>query len=554
MKKLLGLISAFSLTATSASVVVACGSSDRIENPVLNKELAKQIIAKLSGADIASIDFGDIFTDGDITNVVVTMINDLVAKQYGYESTNNLLRNLKLSTYDDRDSSGKLPQTFIESFENSAASVAEDKLFTEYTKSISSGTRMDLSQLVALYSLNPIKAVTVETVDGSEVEVKAGDKIKVNGKVWGLFTETSEAALPSIEQLTAKESVFTVNDKKISAKTALRLRFQDYFNNSLMKGIAENLLTMAYIDSNSFISSEVKDGYEPFINTSSALFAKTQTWFTSNTTATGREWKTNVKMVWSLKFNNENGANQGKAFALYNALSSSINTSTGELKKGQELMTLINDVIEAMSEVGGVYTGDDSNAYDSFFSQQGFKGLTIYESGTSIGTSPISGASYEDGVKNSTKAGFVKNGPLPFFTDSENGNISEFVFVLPVYMIELLGGSTTDHRFTINGANDDSKVVNLGPSAVNPDRYSEIWAQANNLEFHSKDVQNLIENDSSRRALINQIKYVVSQDGTTSSVAKTSLYSKYLNADDIFYAGLYNQIGSYIRNDEEKDD
>ncbi|ARU91269.1 hypothetical protein SCLARK_00598 [Spiroplasma clarkii] len=563
MRKLLGLISAFSLTATASSIAVACGS-DRIESPVLNKDLARQIIAKLSGEDLASIDFGDIFTNADISATVVKMINDLVSKQYGYDSTNSLLRNLGLTPYADRDSSGKLPEAFTESFANSAATVAEDKLFTEYTKSISSGTRMDLSQLVSLYSLNPIKDTVVEAIDGTPVEVKVGDKIYIDENVWGLFTEASNdytVILPTIAQLTAKESVFTIKGREISAKTALRLRFQDYFNNSLMKSIAENLLTMAYIDSNSFVASEVAGGYEPFINTSSALFGKTQTWYTSNTTATDREWKTNVKMVWSLKFNNETGLNQANALKLIDNLASFINTATGELKPdGDGLIALMEKVIEKMNNAsefdGGIYTADDSNAYDSFFNQEGFKGLTVYESGSSIGTSPISGANYEDAVKNATKAGMLKNGPLPYFTDSSNGNIAEFVFVLPVYMIELLGGSDPSgaSNFTIKDAADGSKPVNLGPSAVNPDRYVEIWNQTNNKAFHSKDVQELITNDSARRALINQVKYVVSQDSTTSSIAKTTLYSRYLDADDIFYAGLYSQIGTYIRNEAESDE
>lgn len=556
MKRLLSLISALSLTSVASTTVIAC-SSDRIENPVLNRDLAMQIIAQLSGQNIANIDFGYVFSDADITRVIVSMINDLVARQYGYEATNIMLNSLGMQEFAEIEN-GRLPEEFLSTFENSAATVAEDRLFTEYTRSIASGTRMDLSQLVSLYSLNPIRDITVLDIDGQEVQVTTGDQILVDGVVWGLFTEGPATTLPTIAQLTNRDSMFTINGARIAPTTALRLRFQDYFENNLMRSIAENLLTMTFLNSNSFLISETGDGnFAPFINASSELFSRTQTWHTSNTTATGREWRTNVRMVWSLKFTNENGSNTSAAINLIRNLNQ-INTATGELNTGEYLMELINYVADGISSnLGGIYNGDDSNAYDSFFYQQGFRGLTIYESGAAIGTSPIEGTNYENAVMNSSRAGILMNGALPFFTDTDNGNISEFVFVLPVYMIELLGGSAGsngNHNLTINDAGDGEVEINLGPSAVNPGRFAEVWNQTNNRDFHSLDIQDLITNDANRRALINQIQYVISYDSTVSTLARTTLYSRFLDADSIFYAGLWDQIGIYIRNEIDEDD
>ena len=557
MKRLLSLISALSLTSVASTTLIAC-SSDRIENPVLNRDLAMQIIAQLSGQNIANIDFGNIFSDADITRIVVAMINDLVARQYGYEARNTMLNSLGMQEFDEIDENGRLPEEFLLTFENSAATVAEDRLFTEYTRSIASGTRMDLSQLVSLYSLNPIRNITVLDINGQEVQVATGDQILVDGLVWGLFTEGPTTTLPTIAQLTNRDSMFTINGARISPTTALRLRFQDYFENNLMRNIAENLLTMTFLDSNSFLISETGDAnFAPFINASSELFSRAQTWHTSNTTATGREWRTNVRMVWSLKFTNENGSNTSAAINLIRNLNQ-INTATGELNTGEYLMDLINYVASGISNnLGGIYNGDDSNAYDSFFYQQGFRGLTIYESGTAIGTSPIAGTNYENAVMKSARSGILMNGALPFFTDTDNGNISEFVFVLPVYMIELLGGSNGsngNHNLTINDAGGDEMEINLGPSAVNPERFAEVWNQTNNRDFHSLDIQDLITNDANRRSLINQIQYVISYDNTVSTLARTIVYSRFLDADAIFYAGLWNQIGIYIRNEVDEDD
>gem|GEM_PF-5818158 len=182
MKRLLSLISALSLTSVASTTLIAC-SSDRIENPVLNRDLAMQIIAQLSGQNIANIDFGNIFSDADITRIVVAMINDLVARQYGYEARNTMLNSLGMQEFDEIDENGRLPEEFLLTFENSAATVAEDRLFTEYTRSIASGTRMDLSQLVSLYSLNPIRNITVLDINGQEVQVATGDQILVDGLV-----------------------------------------------------------------------------------------------------------------------------------------------------------------------------------------------------------------------------------------------------------------------------------------------------------------------------------------------------------------------------------
>gem|GEM_PF-6866982 len=84
--------------------------------------------------------------------------------------------------------------------------------------------------------------------------------------------------MPTIAQLTNRDSMFTINGARISPTTALRLRFQDYFENNLMRNIAENLLTMTFLDSNSFLISETGDAnFAPFINASSELFSRAQT-------------------------------------------------------------------------------------------------------------------------------------------------------------------------------------------------------------------------------------------------------------------------------------
>jgi hypothetical protein len=46
----------------------------------------------------------------------------------------------------------------------------------------------------------------------------------------------------------------------------------------------------------------------------------------------------------------------------------------------------------------------------------------------------------------------------------------------------------------------------------------------------------------------------VSQDSNGQETAKKVIYSKYLDEDDIYYAGLYDQIGKYISKSDSEDE
>ncbi|QBQ07988.1 hypothetical protein SGLAD_v1c07890 [Spiroplasma gladiatoris] len=568
MKKILSLLGAISLFASSSAVVVSC-KKDRYDKVTLNPELAKQIIAALAGdPSLVNKDFGDIFSSSDATTIIVRIINDLIARKYGYDSTNSILSKLGLSQYESENSEGYLPEKFTNTYEEQAGTVAEDLLFTEYTKSIS-GTRLDFSQInTKLFSLNPIEKVTVNTLDGGTTEVNPEATITFgsDNKVWAILAETQKDGtkiqnLPELSDLTQpiKDSTFKVNGVRIAPKTALKLRFQDYFKNELMKNIISNLLTMSYMDSSLFSILPSDNGeMSPFINTSSTLFSKTQSWFTTNTTGEKRNWTTNVRMVWSLKFKKDNEKKVRDELDKLKA-NNTFDFSNGHLSNTKKLKDVINQLGTDLKDV--IYNDDNSNAYDSFFGVQGYKGFTIFENGTAIGNNPISGKNYETAVKESTKSSILLKSGSPFFEDSEDKNIEEIVFSLPIYMIELLGaseelGETARYKIQGAGNSNDAKAIEYGWSGYGSSKtkYKDIWNQDNNKEYHSLDVQEIAANDSFRNAMINQIKYMVSQDSTISELAKTVLYTKYLNADDIYYAGLYNSIGKYIKNDKDADD
>ncbi|AKU79458.1 lipoprotein [Spiroplasma turonicum] len=608
MKKLIGWLTAISLVASTSSTVVACGDKDnswdvRPDKPKLNPELAKKLIASLAGdAAVANMDFGSFFSTDDATSIVVNMINELISKQYSFDSTNKLFKDLNFTDLYQKNDDGSIEQEFKQKYSSDTRSIAEDNLFLEYTKALSSNENFDFNtQAKYLYDLNIVNDTTVSTLDdkgdpkNDSFEVKSSDYKTVSFQRTGEKTptpwkysgeiiegldenQTLKSHLPNIKDLTLEYSedvkdenvtkFYLVKDEvktRISSKTALYLRFQQYFESKLLEDINANLLTKSFLDANMFKTKSAGDGNNIFLNTSSPIFSKTQSW--SNNT--NEKLKTNVKMVWTVKYDNTKKDLKLEE-VIGKKLKGVLNFATGEIINNFEKG--VKDLIEALSSLDEKVVRDepsestaytpitnDSNSYDPYFGQSGFKGFTLYNNGTSIGDSPISGANYESAIKEwNNGAGLVFKSPEKYsFTDKDNGNYEEIVVVLPIYMIELLGGSGVDDQNTyeVIGKNtEERKKIKLGKSINNENEFKEIWNRPINSSLHSKDVQELLKDTSKRNSIINQLKYLVSNDSASSELAKTSLYSLYLDKDLVYYAGLYNEIGKYIKNEDDKDE
>ncbi|AUB31908.1 lipoprotein [Spiroplasma floricola] len=579
MKKLLGILSAVSLTVSSPSLVVACATKERITSPKLNRDLAKQLLVSISGnKDLANIDFGSMFTDSEIESVVVNMVNELLSLQYSFDSTNSIYDRLGFKEKYTSTSEG-IENLFKDKYKLETRTIAENKLFEEYTKSIK-GDRLDYWSVQNSYSLNIQKATKVKSFDGTEdisvskknkyIYFNSGDTASED-KIWRFTYEDSKnksAHLPEIKDLTSeysgeKKAVFGVVDDsgkyhKISSKTALYLRFQDYFESKILEELNENLLTTAYLKSTMFDIKDSKDkGKSPYINSSSSVFSKTQTLSDSSS----ESWKTNVKMVWTIRFD----ITEPSTIDIINQelrKQSIIDPSNGALKTGKSISEIYN-LFPTTSSKDGVPKPviDNKSGYDSYFGWSGYQGLTIYNGDSSLGDSPISGKAYEANVKSWTKgAGIVKNGSNFLTVDSSNSNYADLVLVLPVYMIELLGGSNpTESTYEITGkGKDDKKAMIFSNTIGNDNVYTDRWNNNNNKDLHSKDIQDLVNNQNTGKqaqaALLNQIMYGISKDSSSSDLAKTIIYSKYLDKDEVYYAGLWNKIGSYIKNENDKDE
>jgi hypothetical protein len=581
MKKLLSLLGSISLIASTSGVAVSCGASNtRIATPTLNGDRARKLIAKLADSSDFGFTFGDLFSDIDITTTIVNEINRFVSINYNFATTNNTLGTLGLQKYGLTDGGNKAFET---RFDNIIRTVAEDSLFNEYSKTIVNGPSPSFEMTLSkqLYSLNPIATTEVQDTEGNTYSVAKGTKIKFGdgdaAKNWEVLGEDEDKVLatstPTIKDLTQEftdggTSPFKIaafdkdgesKDITITSKTALELRFQDYFNNKKMYDAMTNALTMVYNQSTMWRTSA--DG--AYFDITNPVFSKTGSWTTS-------DFHTNVKMVWT--YTVPKTAADAVQAALKGTDKDKALDADGKFTANG--ITNLSGLVDAIKKVAGANTNKDTtDGNDPYFGLTGYKGVVVSQDGTTIGDNPISGAAYEsavnatDNLKNSGGI-TVQDSNSWYFQNADNKNNVDFVITLPIFILQLLGvdkavsPKNDDEKaniYSIKGANvandeTDQKAISFdrSSSSQSSDSYTTLWKRNN--KYKSEDVNTLASNPVKQESLFQQIQYLVSQDSNGQETAKKVIYSKYLDEDDIYYAGLYDQIGKYISKSDSEDE
>jgi hypothetical protein len=581
MKKLLSLLGSISLIASTSGVAVSCGASNtRIATPTLNGDRARKLIAKLADSSDFGFTFGDLFSDIDITTTIVNEINRFVSINYNFATTNNTLGTLGLQKYGLTDGGNKAFET---RFDNIIRTVAEDSLFNEYSKTIVNGPSPSFEMTLSkqLYSLNPIATTEVQDTEGNTYSVAKGTKIKFGdgdaAKNWEVLGEDEDKVLatstPTIKDLTQEftdggTSPFKIaafdkdgesKDITITSKTALELRFQDYFNNKKMYDAMTNALTMVYNQSTMWRTSA--DG--AYFDITNPVFSKTGSWTTS-------DFHTNVKMVWTYTVP-KTAADDVQA-ALKGTDKDKALDADGKFTANG--ITNLSGLVDAIKKVAGADTNKNTtDGNDPYFGLTGYKGVVVSQDGTTIGDNPISGAAYEsavnatDNLKNSGGI-TVQDSNSWYFQNADNKNNVDFVITLPIFILQLLGvdkavsPKNDDEKaniYSIKGANvandeTDQKAISFdrSSSSQSSDSYTTLWKRNN--KYKSEDVNTLASDPVKQESLFQQIQYLVSQDSNGQETAKKVIYSKYLDEDDIYYAGLYDQIGKYISKSDSEDE
>jgi hypothetical protein len=466
MKKLLSLLGSISLIASTSGVAVSCGASNtRIATPTLNGDRARKLIAKLADSSDFGFTFGDLFSDIDITTTIVNEINRFVSINYNFATTNNTLGTLGLQKYGLTDGGNKAFET---RFDNIIRTVAEDSLFNEYSKTIVNGPSPSFEMTLSkqLYSLNPIATTEVQDTEGNTYSVAKGTKIKFGdgdaAKNWEVLGEDEDKVLatstPTIKDLTQEftdggTSPFKIaafdkdgesKDITITSKTALELRFQDYFNNKKMYDAMTNALTMVYNQSTMWRTSA--DG--AYFDITNPVFSKTGSWTTS-------DFHTNVKMVWT--YTVPKTAADAVQAALKGTDKDKALDADGKFTANG--ITNLSGLVDAIKKVAGANTNKDTtDGNDPYFGLTGYKGVVVSQDGTTIGDNPISGAAYEsavnatDNLKNSGGI-TVQDSNSWYFQNADNKNNVDFVITLPIFILQLLGVDKA-----VSPKNDDEKA------------------------------------------------------------------------------------------------
>jgi hypothetical protein len=320
-----------------------------------------------------------------------------------------------------------------------------------------------------------------------------------------------------------------------------------------------NALTMVYNQSTMWRTSA--DG--AYFDITNPVFSKTGSWTTS-------DFHTNVKMVWTYTVP-KTAADDVQA-ALKGTDKDKALDADGKFTANG--ITNLSGLVDAIKKVAGADTNKDTtDGNDPYFGLTGYKGVVVSQDGTTIGDNPISGAAYEsavnatDNLKNSGGI-TVQDSNSWYFQNADNKNNVDFVITLPIFILQLLGvdkaaiPKNDDEKaniYSIKGANvandeTDQKAISFdrSSSSQSSDSYTTLWKRNN--KYKSEDVNTLASDPVKQESLFQQIQYLVSQDSNGQETAKKVIYSKYLDEDDIYYAGLYDQIGKYISKSDSEDE
>lgn len=574
MKKLLAILATTTLTVSSGALLVSCSSGlVRQDKLKYNIDVLKQILFDITGdvkwtdKENSPIDsnLGDYLTESKVNEIIQSTLDQTLGLQSSFESTNANLKSLK------SDAIYKGVNDFNEkSYTKQSNSIAQKKLFKEYTTALSNNESFDFQKLMDGFSLGVTKETKVTPFgETSSVNIPVGATIKfgTDKKIWATSVEnikdTGARGIPTVDMFTAEYSSnkaqFYVNNGKsdieISALTALSLRFQDYFVNQLESDIISNIMVMSHMTSKMFRYRDSK----AYLNPTNAFTNKLQDFNPSN-----NDWKTNVKMIWTVKYD-KSKMGKGESAALVQGIKK-FNDSSNKEKSIKNILT-IND--SNTNELGITPILKDTS-YDSYFGLSGFQGIKF----DTFGDDPTSGKTWADKVNDQQNgARIIYNTDLQPGFSSNNPNYNEIVVVLPIYFIELMTGNSKD-----KDNNSSEKISRESAAEVTPtDVYSikdakggvattvqlgragssteDIWQKWNGFKNNkgSVDVRDTLAQDDKRENLLNELMYMACTNTSFIDAAKRDIYTKYLDKDTIYYSGIWDMVKKYIDDEEDED-
>lgn len=567
MRKLLLSLATISIIGIPAATVIACGTNssiNRFNTPVLGKKINDEIfMALLSDPTISPEIKGRYFNDIDFQKAATAMLEDQISKVANSYFQNGLNKSLMLNNPTDDFYNKKLDETIN--------AIAQNQFYLEYTKNLVSqnGSSLDMEINIGndnLIPLNPSKLLQPDEI--SDTDSMDNNKYFVfyqsdnnEWKRWEYFDENGDGIenIPQIKELENskfvivkkidatnkptltndeinnggliwldgqtrhdddKNFVYSLDGKTpyfMNGKVALQYRFQDYFRSQIRystddkKSLAKRMLAITYLESNLFnvYRNEKNDSNQPtndeYLNINSDVAQNIQSW---NKTV---GYQSKLKMIWSFTMNDANDAAK-----VWNLIRPYLNGN------GQLVDSNFVSLKTLYQQIEATIINQSNLGSDPFFNLNGYNG--IVKSGPDGIVSVDGNLLIDEAAK--TKVQQI-NGPSILSEDGLGtpfkSNIKgkyDFVFVMPIYLIDLLNDKTIGYNHglntTIYAKKEDVKKP-LDPNKVFTS-YSEAQIQGNRFKSPKIDDINRALASSISNNTINNSYYIYDKMGASYSL------------------------------------
>ncbi|AVN64304.1 MULTISPECIES: lipoprotein [Mesoplasma] len=483
MKKLLAILAAIGLTATTSSVVISCTTSvDRFSKlNFSDKKIYETFIIKMKDSGFISVSQAEKFlkiSDAEIIADVLKILDKKIAEEEYKGTSSTLASTMKLK---EKDVTENITSTLLND-------LATNKFFSEYTaKIIESEGLVDDQQYSNNHSLNPFNLFSDDAKITYSIYYKQDDNAKpTRWQVLGEFGQF-EWNIPSIETLNGKDNFFIVgstNNKKIenfptttkvlnkdtsiadvtgnflvkksetedgfSGKEIMKYRFQSYINAKIIPDLYTQLISLAYLDSNLYSTNLTTTNYtRSFVrlNTSNKLVSSVQNSLTSETK------NSNVKLIWSFKASVSTDATQW--VKSYKKKLNEPNGSGNIILDSNSIETL-KDNFNLAPGAEGKLENETKLGTDPF--SLGLVGYNGIAKNNDTGIEAISGSlsistDAQTAAKSIDRPTLLTGPKDQGFAVGDNGE-SEIVLVLPIYLNDIYDNSNV----TLNAVNKEATL------------------------------------------------------------------------------------------------
>ncbi|AVN64990.1 hypothetical protein CG002_01260 [Mesoplasma florum] len=478
MKKLLAILAAVGLTATTSSVVISCTTTvDRFGKlNFSDKDVYTTFILKMKDSGFISVSQAEKFlkiSDTEIIADVLKILDKKIAEEEYKATSSNIASTLKVK---EKEITENITSNLLND-------LATNKFFSEYTAKVISDGSVDDTQYSYNHSLNPFNLFNDDEKIRYSIYYKTTNdstKDETNDSFtrWEISGEfgTDDWNIPNIDTLNSDNNFYIIgstNNTKVSdlpttvkvlnkdtniggltepflvakseqeqgfsGKEIMKYRFQSYINANIIPDLYTQLISLAYLDSNLYSTNLTTTNYtRSFVrlNTSNKLVSSVQNSLTSETKSS------NVKLIWSFKAKVSTDATSW--VKSYKQALGEPNSSGNIILDENSITTLKNNFSSNSLE------NNTKLGTDPFLGLVGYNGIA---KNNDTGIEAISGSlSISTDAQTAAKSidrPTLLTGPRDQgFAVGDNGE-SEIVLVLPIYLNDIYDNSNV----TLNAVN-----------------------------------------------------------------------------------------------------